>query len=61
VHLSPKGRSVFAVAVARALDIAPFREGECLESKFRDDSAAANDVMPEPVDSVVEPTPESTP
>jgi hypothetical protein len=61
VHLSPKGRSVFAVAVARALDIAPFREGECLESKFRDDSAAAKDVMPEPVDSVVEPTPESTP
>jgi hypothetical protein len=61
VHLSPKGRSVFAVAVARALDIAPFREGECLESKFRDDSAAAKDVMPEPVDTVVNPTTESTP
>ena len=61
IHLSPKGRSVFAVAVARALDIAPFREGKCLESKFRDDSAAAKDVMPEPVDSVDEPTPESTP
>ena len=61
VHLSPKGRSVFAVAVARALDIAPFREGACLESKFRDDSAAAKDVMPEPVDSVVEPSTETTP
>lgn len=61
VHLSPKGRSVFAVAVARALDIAPFREGECLESKFRDDSAAAKDVMPAPVDTVNEPAVSSTP
>ena len=61
VHLSPKGRSVFAVAVARALDIAPLREGACLESKFRDDSAAAKDVMPEPVDTVDDPTASSTP
>ena len=61
VHLSPKGRSVFAVAVARALDIAPYRDGACLESKFRDDSAAAKDVMPEPVDTVNEPTSSSTP
>jgi len=61
VHLSPKGRSVFAVAVARALDIAPYRDGACLESKFRDDSAAAKDVMPEPVDTVNEPTASSTP
>lgn len=61
VHLSPKGRSVFAVAVARALDIAPFRDGACLESKFRDDSAAAKDVMPQPVDSAVEPTGQTTP
>ncbi len=61
VHLTDKGRSVFAIAVARALDIAPFREGECLESKFRDDSAATKDVMPEPVESVVEPSPTTTP
>ena len=40
----------FAVAVARALDIAPFREGECLDSKFRDDSAAGKGVMPSTVD-----------
>lgn len=38
VHLTDKGRSVLAVAVARALDVAPFRPGECLESRFRDDS-----------------------
>ena len=61
VHLSPKGRSDFAVAVARALDIAPYRDGACLESKFRDDSAAAKDVMPAPVDTVNEPTASSTP
>ena len=46
VHLSKNGRSIFAVAIARALDIAPFREGECLDSKFRDDSAAGKGVMP---------------
>ncbi len=46
VHLSKNGRSIFSVAVARALDIAPFREGECLDSKFRDDSAAGKGVMP---------------
>ena len=50
IHLSNNGRSVFAVAVARALDIAPFREGECLDSKFRDDSAAGKGVMPSTVD-----------
>ncbi len=50
VHLSNNGRSIFAVAVARALDIAPFREGECLDSKFRDDSAASKGVMPSTVD-----------
>lgn len=60
VHLSPKGRSVFAVAVARALDIAPFREGECLESKFRDDSAAGKDVMPETEGTLFAPTVETT-
>ncbi len=38
VHLTDKGRSVFAIAVARALDVAPFRPGECLDSRFRDDS-----------------------
>ncbi|MBM3741766.1 MAG: hypothetical protein FJW43_03420 [Actinobacteria bacterium] len=56
VHLSPKGRSVFAVAMARALDLAPYREGECLESKFRDDSSAGKDVMPSPVDPSVDST-----
>jgi len=50
VHLSKNGRSIFAVAIARALDIAPFREGECLDSKFRDDSAAGKGVMPSTVD-----------
>jgi len=46
VHLTKNGRSIFAVAIARALDIAPFREGECLDAKFRDDSAAGKGVMP---------------
>lgn len=46
VHLTKNGRSIFSVAIARALDIAPFREGECLDSKFRDDSAAGKGVMP---------------
>ena len=53
VHLSNNGRSIFAVAIARALDIAPFREGECLDSKFRDDSAAGKGVMP-PAGEVVD-------
>ena len=53
VHLSKNGRSIFAVAIARALDIAPFREGECLDSKFRDDSAAGKGVMP-PAGEVVD-------
>ena len=56
VHLSQRGRSVFSVAVARALDIAPFREGACLESKFRDDSAASKDVMPSTGDTLFAPT-----
>ena len=46
VHLSKNGRSIFSVAIARALDFAPFREGECLDAKFRDDSAAGKGVMP---------------
>lgn len=53
VHLSNNGRSIFAVAIARALDIAPFREGECLDSRFRDDSAAGKGVMP-PAGEVVD-------
>ena len=53
VHLSNNGRSIFAVAIARALDIAPFREGGCLDSKFRDDSAAGKGVMP-PAGEVVD-------
>ena len=60
VHLSAKGRSVFAVAVARALDIAPYREGECLESKFRDDSAG-KDVMPTPASTPGETSPATNP
>ena len=56
VHLSNNGRSIFAVAVARALDIAPFREGDCLDSKFRDDSAAGKGVMPDVVSTVTQTT-----
>jgi len=41
VHLTEKGRSVLAVAIARALDVAPFRPGACLESRFRDDTGIA--------------------
>jgi hypothetical protein len=42
------------------LDIAPFREGECLESKFRDDSAAGKDVMPETEGTLFAPMVETT-
>lgn len=56
VHLSNNGRSIFAVAIARALDIAPFREGECLDSRFRDDSAAGKGVMPEVVSTPTQTT-----
>ena len=56
VHLSKNGRSIFAVAIARALDIAPFREGDCLDSRFRDDSAAGKGVMPDVASTVTQTT-----
>ncbi len=56
VHLSKNGRSIFAVAIARALDIAPFREGACLDSRFRDDSAAGKGVMPDVASTVTQTT-----
>jgi len=38
IHLSDTGRAVLAQTVARALDYAPYREAECLDPRFRDDS-----------------------
>ena len=45
IHLSPDGRSVFAAAIARALEFAPTREGECLPMFFRSE-------LPVPVETV---------
>ena len=45
IHLSPDGRSVFAAAIARALEFAPTREGECLPMFFRSE-------VPVPVETV---------
>lgn len=39
IHLSDAGRSALAQTIGRALDYAPFREPECLDPRFRDDSA----------------------
>jgi hypothetical protein len=39
IHLSEAGRSALAQTIGRALDYAPFREPECLDPRFRDDSA----------------------
>jgi hypothetical protein len=46
VHLTADGRSVFAAAVARALEFAPTREGECLPTYFKSD-APVSGVMPD--------------
>lgn len=39
IHLSDAGRAALAQTIGRALDYAPFREPECLDSRFRDDTA----------------------
>jgi hypothetical protein len=46
VHLTANGRSVFAAAVARALEFAPTREGECLPIYFKSDAPVPG-VMPD--------------
>ena len=46
VHLTADGRSVFATAVARALEFAPTREGECLPIYFKSDAPVPG-VMPD--------------
>lgn len=38
IHLSDTGRAILAQTIARALDYAPYREPECLDPRFRDDS-----------------------
>jgi len=53
VHLTANGRSVFAAAIARALEFAPTREGECLPIYFKSDAPVPG-VMPDetvPVES----------
>jgi hypothetical protein len=53
IHLSADGRSVFAAAIARALEFAPTREGECLPMFFRSEPPVP-EVVPEetvPVES----------
>jgi len=46
VHLTADGRAVFAAAVARALEFAPTREGECLPIYFKSDAPVPG-VMPD--------------
>jgi len=46
VHLTADGRSVFAAAIARALEFAPTREGECLPIYFKSDAPVPG-VMPD--------------
>jgi hypothetical protein len=48
IHLSDNGRDVFSVAVARSLELPPVREGKCIDSMFRNDSAV-KDAMPSEV------------
>ena len=53
IHLSADGRSVFAAAIARALEFAPTREGKCLPMFFRSEPPVP-EVVPEetvPVES----------
>jgi len=71
VHLTADGRSVFAAAIARALEFAPTREGECLPIYFRTDAPVPG-VMPDesvpagsdtsvPADDVLPATPTTLP
>jgi len=59
IHLSDNGRDVFSVAVARSLELPPVREGKCIDSMFRNDSAV-KDAMPSEavVDDTAVPTSE---
>ena len=53
IHLTADGRSVFSAAIARALEFAPTREGECLQMFFRSEPPVP-EVVPEetvPVES----------
>ena len=53
IHLTADGRSVFSAAIARALEFAPTREGECLPMFFRSEPPVP-EVVPEetvPVES----------
>ena len=61
IHLSPNGRDVFSVAVARSLELPPVRDGKCIDPIFRSD-AAVKDVMPseDVVDDTAVPTSEPT-
>ena len=43
VHLSDIGRAALAQTIGRALDYAPFREPDCLDARFRDDSGIRGD------------------
>jgi len=59
IHLSDTGRSVLAQTIARALDYAPYREPECLDPRFRDDSginAASSTTSAPPPTEVLETT-----
>ena len=71
VHLTADGRSVFAAAIARALEFAPTREGECLPIYFKTDAPVPG-VMPDesvpagsdtsvPADDVLPATPTTLP
>ncbi len=71
VHLTADGRSVFAAAIARALEFAPTREGECLPIYFKTDAPVPG-VMPDesvpagsdtsvPADDVLTATPTTLP
>ena len=46
IHLTADGRSVFSAAIARALEFAPTREGECLPMFFRSEPPVP-EVVPE--------------
>ena len=45
IHLSDAGRSALAQTIGRALDYAPYREPECLDPRFRDDSAIDEELI----------------
>lgn len=60
IHLSDNGRDVFSVAVARSLELPSVREGKCIDSVFRNDSAV-KDAMPSEVDDTAVPAIEPAP